>query len=205
MCAMHRDAHIRYVVASTGGAGDAFAFAFLLDTRAAISLWTAHWILTLCTCVQFGVYFVFVKKFFVRSFFLFFFLSRSLLSVFSARFSRFAAIPFGRFLFSHYHCAYTGAVCVCAFECMLCFNSIEWEPPCYPIPFLYADMHLYKCARLRRYYKIAYIMSSFVTRHTRAQLTTENVVFDKVLLLLVLFGVGTEQWRERVSEYDGLI
>lgn len=30
-------------------------------------------------------------------------------------------------------------------------------------------------------------MSSFVTRHTRAQLTTENVVFDKVLLLLVLF------------------
>lgn len=52
-----------------------------------------------------------------------------------------------------------------------------------------ANMHLYKykCARLRQYYKIAYIMSSFVTRHTRAQLTTENVVFDKVLLLLVLF------------------
>lgn len=31
-------------------------------------------------------------------------------------------------------------------------------------------------------------MSSFATRHTRTQLTTENVVFDKVLLLLVLFG-----------------
>lgn len=36
-------------------------------------------------------------------------------------------------------------------------------------------------------------MSSFVTRHTRAQLTTENVVFDKVLLLLVLF-VQMERW-----------
>lgn len=47
-------------------------------------------------------------------------------------------------------------------------------------------------------------MSSFVTRHTRAQLTTENVVFDKVLLLLVLFGVRCSK-REKCAERESAL
>lgn len=153
---------------------------------------------TLCTCVQFGVYFVFVKKFFLSCFRFSFFLLL-LLPVCSPRFSRFAAIPFGRFLFP-----ITIPLCVCVCVYVLS-NSIQSRFACLPHPFhRCADMHLYKCARLRRYYKIAYIMSSFVTRHTRAQLTTENVVFDKVLLLLVLFGVRCSK-REKCAERESAL
>lgn len=172
------------------------AFAFLHDTRAAISLWTAHWTLSVrvfsSACILYSL-----KSFFFLAFVFHFFCCCC---------CRFALHDFLDLLLylsvvSSFPLPFR-CVCVCLY---VLSNSIQSWFACLPHPFhRCADMHLYKCARLRRYYKIAYIMSSFVTRHTRAQLTTENVVFDKVLLLLVLFGVRCSK-REKCAERESAL
>lgn len=162
----------------------AAAFDFLLDTRATIQTVNSTLNTTLCTCALFGVYFVFVKKFFRLSLYFCLCLCLSFFSLVLITIFSICSYTFRSFPFYPQTTITTSTACVSAASFhFIPHHSTSLGP--FHLCMLTSNA---KCARLRRYYKIAYIMSSFVTRHTRTQLTTENVVFDKVLLLLVLFG-----------------
>ena len=159
----------------------------------------------LYVCSVWRVYFVFVKKFFFHDFLDLLCYTFSVVSSFpishsTAQFTSTTlwADSFVRLLArDSLHHTFDSLFCVCAFlahsSCVLLLLLLLFMLTCIYINALV-------CAGI-----IAYIMSSFVTRHTRAQLTTENVVFDKVLLLLVLLERWWRAWHGIATFFSLLV